>query len=89
MTGLQYPAPNIRFSMDNPMADGSVPFSGEPFPSQEPFPVWAKLWRERERRAVSHYVIQFWCNQGKEWLNIQVKILPSGFIKCLKNNLFK
>ena len=29
------------------MADGSLALSGEPFPSQEPFPVRAKLQREQ------------------------------------------
>ena len=49
MTGLQYPAPNMRFSMD--MADWSLPLSGEPLPSQAPLPVRAKLERDRERGA--------------------------------------
>lgn len=39
------------------MADGSFVLSGEPFPSQEPFPVRAKLERG-----------QGWHNRGKAWI---------------------
>lgn len=40
-TGLQYPAPNIRFSTD--IAEGGASLSGDPFPSHDPLPLRAKL----------------------------------------------
>lgn len=47
------------------MADGSLVLSGEPFPSQEPFPVRAKLQREQGGRMQGQTMSVYVC-EGRQ-----------------------
>lgn len=54
-TGLQYPAPNIRFSTD--IAEGGASLSGDPLPSQAPLPLRAKLEEDKWQNVGTYGVI--------------------------------